>query len=131
MKKVVIACLVLAGVLIGVSQIPAVKSILSQEKAVKEAIAAKLNVPVDSVIVDMNKAETYDSHFRENLKRGDNEMKSTMIVVEEKSGKAFLILYEGLDVTVEFAPGHEPAEEASACEEITEEAAIEETAVHN
>jgi hypothetical protein len=110
MKKVVIACLVLAGVLIGVSQIPAVKSILSQEKAVKEAIAAKLNVPVDSVIVDMNKAEIYDGHFLENLKAGNNEMKQTTIVVEEKSGKAFLILYQGgLDFTVEFAPGHEPA----------------------
>ena len=122
MKKVFIFILVITVVLIGVSQIPAVKKFFSQEKAIKEAIAAKLNVPVDSVVVNMDKAETYDRHILENLTALDtDEMVGTVKVQEEKSGKFFLVTYKGLEFSVEFAPGEEAVtEDAPVAEEATE-----------
>ena len=141
MKKVIIICLVAIAVLLGLYQIPAVKEVLRQDKAIKEAIAAKLNVPVDSVVVDMDKAERYGDAFDafvDNLTA--SEMKDASIVKEEKSGKYFVIFYEGLNFTVEFAPGSEPATEEPVAEETaeetnetpaTEEAAAEETEAQN
>ena len=141
MKKVIIICLVAIAVLLGLYQIPAVKEVLRQDKAIKEAIAAKLNVPVDSVVVDMDKAERYGDAFDafvDNLTA--SEMKDASIVKEEKSGKYFVIFYEGLNFTVEFAPGSESATEEPVAEEAaeetnetpaTEEAAAEETEAQN
>jgi hypothetical protein len=144
MKKVIIICLVAIVVLLGLYQIPAVKEVLRQDKAIKEAIAAKLNVPVDSVVVDMDKAERYGDAFDafvDNLTASDaSEMKGASIVKEEKSGKYFVILYEGVGFTVEFAPGSEPVNEEPVAEETaeetnetpaTEEAAAEETEAQN
>ena len=123
-------------VLLGLYQIPAVKEVLRQDKAIKEAIAAKLNVPVDSVVVDMDKAERYGDAFDafvDNLTA--SEMKDASIVKEEKSGKYFVIFYEGLNFTVEFAPGSEPATEEPVAEETAEETnetpATEEAAAQN
>ena len=136
MKKVIIICLVAVVVLLGLYQIPAVKEVLRQDKAIKEAIAAKLNVPVDSVVVDMDKAERYGDAFDafvDNLTA--SEMKDASIVKEEKSGKYFVIFYEGLNFTVEFAPGSEPATEEPVAEETAEETnetpATEEAAAQN
>lgn len=122
MKKVIIICLVAVAVLLGLYQIPAVKEVLRRDNAIKEAIAAKLNVPVDSVVVDMDKAERYGDAFDafvDNLTA--SEMKDASIVKEEKSGKYFVILYQGVDFTVEFAPGSEPVNEEPVAEETTEE----------
>ena len=136
MKKVIIICLVAVAVLLGLYQIPAVKEVLRRDNAIKEAIAAKLNVPVDSVVVDMDKAERYGDAFDafvDNL--AASEMKDASIVKEEKSGKYFVILYQGVDFTVEFAPGSEPATEEPVAEEIAEETnetpATEEAAAQN
>lgn len=136
MKKVIIICLVAVAVLLGLYQIPAVKEVLRRDNAIKEAIAAKLNVPVDSVVVDMDKAERYGDAFDafvDNLTA--SEMKDASIVKEEKSGKYFVILYQGVDFTVEFAPGSEPATEEPVAEETAEETnetpATEEAAAQN
>ena len=87
-----------------------------------------MNVPVDSVVVNIDKAETYDRHILENLTKLDtDEMVGTVKVQEEKSGKFFLVTYKGLEFSVEFAPGEEAvteeapvAEEATVAEETTE-----------
>ena len=75
---------------------------------------------------------TFDA-FVDNL--AASEMKDASIVKEEKSGKYFVILYQGVDFTVEFAPGSEPATEEPVAEEIAEETnetpATEEAAAQN
>lgn len=75
------------------------------DKYVIEEIANLLEVSTESVDVDFDNMETYDLFLDEKLTGDANDSKVAKIVQEKTSGKYFIVVYDGIDVTsITFAP---------------------------
>ena len=80
----------------------------AKNEVITEEVAKLLEVPAESVDLDFDNVEMYDSHFFDKLIGRVDSGKFTYLYTDKNSGKKFIVVWESVNITsIEFAPEEE------------------------